>query len=82
MNKVFEILNVQPNITKSKIFKVDLHLSTKKIKTYISFGSLQEKMPTYNFKGWEDDTGELVITVGKDVNEKDTVLKDFIKPSK
>ena len=44
--------------------------------TYISFGSLQEKMPTYNFKGWEDDTGELVITVGKDVNEKDAVLKD------
>ena len=39
MNKVFEILNVQPNITKSKIFKVDLHLSTKKIKTCISFGS-------------------------------------------
>ena len=37
MNKVFEILNVQPNITKSKIFKVDLHLSTKKIKTDISF---------------------------------------------
>jgi hypothetical protein len=33
-------------------------------------------MPTYNFKGWEDDTGELVITVGKDVNEKDAVLKD------
>ena len=37
MNKVFEILNVQPNITKSKIFKVDLFLSTKKIKTNISF---------------------------------------------
>lgn len=37
MNKVFEILNVQPNITKSKVFKVDLCLSTKKIKTDISF---------------------------------------------
>lgn len=37
MNKVFEILNVQPNITKSKIFKVDLCLSTKVFKTGISF---------------------------------------------
>ena len=37
MNKVFEILNVQPNITKSKIFKVDLCLSTKIFKTDISF---------------------------------------------
>ena len=37
MNKVFEILNVQPNITKSKIFKVDLCLSTKIFKTSISF---------------------------------------------
>ena len=33
MNKVFEILNVQPNITKSKVFKVDLCLTTKKIQT-------------------------------------------------
>ena len=37
MNKVFEILNVQPSITKSKIFKVDLHLSTKKIEAYNDF---------------------------------------------
>jgi hypothetical protein len=44
--------------------------------TYISFGSLQEKMPTYDFKGWEDDTGELIITVGKNVDEKDTILKN------
>lgn len=37
MNKIFEILNVQPNITKSKIFKVDLCLSTKVFKTCIFF---------------------------------------------
>lgn len=43
--------------------------------TYISFGSLQEKMPTYDFKGWEDDTGELIIAIGKNVNEEDVVLK-------
>jgi hypothetical protein len=32
-------------------------------------------MPTYDFKGWEDDTGELIIAIGKNVNEEDVVLK-------
>lgn len=69
-----EILKTQKlPLSSSKFFDNPTDSSSE---TYISFGSLQEKMPTYNFKGWEDDTGELVITVGKDVNEKDVVLKD------
>ena len=69
-----EILKTQKlPLSSSKFFDNPTDSSSE---TYISFGSLQEKMPTYNFKGWEDDTGELVITVGKDINEKDVVLKD------
>lgn len=30
---------------------------------YISFGTLQEKRPTYDFKGWKDDSGTSIIVV-------------------
>lgn len=68
-----EVLKTQKlPLSSSKFFDDPTNSSSE---TYISFGSLQEKMPTYDFKGWEDDTGELVITVGKNVNEEDVVLK-------
>lgn len=68
-----EVLKTQKlPLSSSKFFDDPTNPSSE---TYISFGSLQEKMPTYDFKGWEDDTGELVITVGKNVNEEDVVLK-------
>ena len=35
MNKVFEILNTQPNITKTKIFKIDLIFKNSAIKKII-----------------------------------------------
>ena len=68
-----EVLKTQKLPSSSDKFFDDPTVSSSE--TYISFGSLQEKMPTYDFKGWEDDTGELVITVGKNVNEEDAVLK-------
>lgn len=68
-----EVLKTQKlPLSSSKFFDDPTNSSSE---TYISFGSLQEKMPTYDFKGWEDDTGELVIIVGKNVNEEDVVLK-------
>lgn len=68
-----EVLKTQKlPLSSSKFFDDPTNSSSE---TYISFGSLQEKMPTYDFKGWEDDTGELVITVGKNVNEENVVLK-------
>ena len=69
-----EVLKIQKLSSSSDKFFDDPTNSSSE--TYISFGSLQEKMPTYDFKGWEDDTGELVITVGKNVNEEDVVLKN------
>lgn len=65
---VQEILKTQKlSLSTSKKFFDDP--TNSKGENYISFGSLQEKMPTYDFKGWEDDTGNLVIKVINEENK-------------
>ena len=43
---------------------------------YISFGTLQEKRPIDDFKGWKDENNNFIITVDKDENKKDQITSN------
>lgn len=71
-----EILKTQKLIknsdgSSSQIFFDDPTDKTKN--NYISFGTLQEKRPIDDFKGWKDENDNYIITVEKDINKKDYI---------
>lgn len=74
-----EILKTQKLIknsdgSSSQIFFDDPTDKTKS--NYISFGTLQEKRPIDDFKGWKDENNNFIITVDKDENKKDQVTSN------
>lgn len=74
-----EILKTQKLIkntdgSSSQVFFDDPTDKTKK--NYISFGTLQEKRPIDDFKGWKDENNNYVITVDKDENKKDYITSN------
>lgn len=70
-----EILKTQklPLTTESKFFDDPTDITKN---NYISFGTLQEKRPIDDFKGWKDEEGNFVIKVDKNEDKKDTITEN------